>query len=316
MARYTLKRVLIMIPTLIIVSWVIFLVVTAMPGDPAITVLGAEMEGDLEAVRERMGLTGSILQRLWRWFSQVIQGNLGDSYFMGGTVWQAISSRISCTVELTVFALIIAVLIGIPAGILASLKPNSVADTSIVSVSLLAQCTPEFFLGLIFMMLFAVHHRIFPTGGYQPLSKGFGVWIRYMILPAMSYGLSTSAYFARLMRSSMLEVSNQDFITTATAKGQKKRIIILKHALRNALLPVVTGIGMTFARMLGGVFITESLFRMPGIGQLIINSIHKRDFPVVCGALLLISAAILIINLLVDILYAFIDPRVRYGVKK
>lgn len=304
-----------MIPTLILVACIIFLVVNAMPGDPALTVLGAEMEGDYELVKERMGLNGTIWERLWRWLSGVLQGDLGESYFLGTSVWDAIKTRIPVTVSLATAALVVAVIIGIPLGIIASLKPNSALDTAISSVSLLGLCTPEFFGGLIFILLFAIQIRAFPSGGYKPLSDGAGQWAKYIFLPAFTYGFKQAAYFARLMRSSMLEVLNQDFITTATAKGQKKTVVIMKHALRNALLPIVTGVGMTYTMMLGGAFITESLFRLPGTGLLIINSIAKRDFPVVCGTLLLISAAILIINLLVDILYAFIDPRVRFGKK-
>lgn len=315
MTRYIIKRLLIMIPTLLIVACIIFLVVNAMPGDPALTVLGAEMEGNYELVKERMGLNGTIWERQWRWLSDILQGNLGDSYFLGSTVWDAIKERIPVTVSLATASLLVAVIIGIPLGIIASLKPNSVLDTAISSVSLLGLCTPEFFGGLIFILLFAIKMRVFPSGGYKPIENGFGQWSKYIFLPAFTYGFHQAAYFARLMRSSMLEVLNQDFITTATAKGQQKYVIIMKHALRNALLPIVTGIGMVYAMMLGGAFITESLFRLPGTGLLIINSIAKRDFPVVCGTLLLISAAILIINLLVDILYAFIDPRVRFGKK-
>lgn len=315
MTRYIIKRLLIMIPTLILVACIIFLVVNAMPGDPALTVLGAEMEGDYELVKERMGLNGTIWERLWRWLSGVLQGDLGESYFLGTSVWDAIKTRIPVTVSLATAALVVAVIIGIPLGIIASLKPNSALDTAISSVSLLGLCTPEFFGGLTFILLFAIQIRAFPSGGYKPLSGGAGQWAKYIFLPAFTYGFNQAAYFARLMRSSMLEVLNQDFITTATAKGQKKTVVIMKHALRNALLPIVTGVGMTYTMMLGGAFITESLFRLPGTGLLIINSIAKRDFPVVCGTLLLISAAILIINLLVDILYAFIDPRVRFGKK-
>ena len=302
-------------PTLILVACIIFLVVNAMPGDPALTVLGAEMEGDYELVKERMGLNGTIWERLWRWLSGVLQGDLGESYFLGTSVWDAIKTRIPVTVSLATAALVVAVIIGIPLGIIASLKPNSALDTAISSVSLLGLCTPEFFGGLTFILLFAIQIRALPSGGYKPLSGGAGQWAKYIFLPAFTYGFKQAAYFARLMRSSMLEVLNQDFITTATAKGQKKTVVIMKHALRNALLPIVTGVGMTYTMMLGGAFITESLFRLPGTGLLIINSIAKRDFPVVCGTLLLISAAILIINLLVDILYAFIDPRVRFGKK-
>lgn len=315
MTRYIIKRLLIMIPTLLIVACIIFLVVNAMPGDPALTVLGAEMEGDYEMVRERMGLNGTIWERMWRWLSGVLQGNLGDSYFLGSTVWEAIKARIPVTVSLATAALVVAVVIGIPLGIIASLRPNSLLDTAISSVSLVGLCTPEFFGGLIFILLFSIKWKVFPSGGYKPIPEGFGQWAKYIFLPAFTYGFHQAAYFARLMRSSMLEVLNQDFIMTATAKGQRKYIVIMKHALRNALLPIVTGVGMVYTMMLGGAFITESLFRLPGTGLLIINSIAKRDFPVVCGALLLISAAILIINLLVDILYAFIDPRVRFGKK-
>lgn len=304
-----------MIPTLLIVACIIFLVVNAMPGDPALTVLGAEMEGDYEMVKERMGLNGTIWERMWRWLSGVLRGDLGESYFLGSTVWDAIKTRIPTTVSLATAALIVAVIIGIPLGIIASLKPNSALDTAISSVSLLGLCTPEFFGGLIFILLFAIQIRAFPSGGYKPVTDGVGQWAKYLFLPAFTYGFKQAAYFARLMRSSMLEVLNQDFITTATAKGQKKSVVIIKHALRNALLPIVTGVGMTYTMMLGGAFITESLFRLPGTGLLIINSIAKRDFPVVCGTLLLISVAILVINLLVDILYAFIDPRVRFGKK-
>ncbi|NLZ66532.1 MAG: ABC transporter permease [Clostridiaceae bacterium] len=315
MTRYIIKRLLIMIPTLLIVACVIFLVVNSMPGDPALTVIGPEFEGDYEMVRERMGLNGTIWERLWKWLSGVLRGDLGNSYFLGDTVWGAIKQRLPVTLSLATTALIFAVTIGVPLGIIASLKPNSALDTTISGVSLLGMCTPEFFGGLIFMLLLSIKWKVFPSGGYRPISEGFGEWAKYIILPAFTYGMSQAAYFARLIRSNMLEVMNQDFITTAVAKGQRSFVVVMKHALRNALLPVVTGIGMVYTIMLGGAFITESLFRLPGTGLLIINSIAKRDFPVVCGILLLISAAILIINLAVDILYAFIDPRVRFGKK-
>ena len=216
-----------MIPTLILVACIIFLVVNAMPGDPALTVLGAEMEGDYELVKERMGLNGTIWERLWRWLSGVLQGDLGESYFLGTSVWDAIKTRIPVTVSLATAALVVAVIIGIPLGIIASLKPNSALDTAISSVSLLGLCTPEFFGGLTFILLFAIQIRAFPSGGYKPLSGGAGQWAKYIFLPAFTYGFKQAAYFARLMRSSMLEVLNQDFITTATAKGQKKTVYLL-----------------------------------------------------------------------------------------
>lgn len=316
MLRYVLNRIAIMIPTLILVAVVIFVVVNSIPGDPATTLLGTERTGDPAIIRARLGLDKPFLTRMTLWLGGLVKGDLGNSFFQGGTVWQAIKARVPVTLSLASMALLIAVIIGVPIGVLASLKPNSLLDTSIVSVSLVGVCTPEFFLGLLLMLLFSLKLRLFPTGGYTTIAKG-GIlgWARSLFLPAFAYGFSQSAYFARLMRSSMLEVLNQDFIVTAEAKGQKPSVIVLKHALRNALLPLITGIGMVYTMLLGGAFITESLFRLPGMGQLIILSITKRDYPVVQGTLILLSVVILLVNLAIDLLYVFVDPRVRYGQK-
>lgn len=315
MTHYIVKRLCILIPTVFIVAILIFLIVNSIPGDPAVTVLGAEKVADINVIRERMGLNRSLTERLLSWLSGILNGDLGDSFFLGQPVWDAIRSRIPVTVSLATVALLIAVLIGVPLGIIASLKPNSSLDILTTCVSLLGVCTPEFFLGLIMMLVFSLTLKWFPTGGYVNLSEGFLQWLKRIILPAAAFGFGQAAYFARLMRSSMLEVLNQDYIVTARAKGQKESIVVLKHACRNALLPIVTAIGMVYTMLLGGAFITETLFRLPGTGMLIITSITKRDYPVIQGTLLLLSCIILLINLFIDILYAFIDPRVRYGKK-
>lgn len=305
-----------MIPTFLAVAILIFCVVNIIPGDPAAIVKGNDSLADIETIRARMGLDLSFGVRLWDWFTKMLQGDLGDSYFLGRTVLEAVKERIPVTLSLATAALLVAVVVGIPLGILASLKPNSFLDTSIMGVSLLGVSTPEFFLGLILMFIFAITLRLVPSSGYTPITESFSGWARHMMLPAFAFGLGQSAYIARLMRSSMLEVLNQDYILTARAKGQSEFLVVVKHALRNAFLPILTAIGMIYALLLGGAFITESLFRIPGAGNLIISSIRKFDFPVVQGALLFVAAAILIVNLVVDILYAFVDPRVQFGAKK
>ena len=301
-----------MIPTVFTVAVLVFTIVNLIPGDPASIAMGMDNVGNLEEVRARMGLDRGFFERLIDWIIKALQGNLGDSYFLGRSVIDAIKPRIPVTLSLATSALFVAVVVGIPLGILSSLKPNSFLDTGIMGVSLLGISVPEFYLGLILMFVFVLNLRWLPSGGYVPMKEGFLTWLRYMTLPSLAFGLGQSAYIARLMRSSMLEVLNQDYIITARAKGQVEWLIVIKHAFRNALLPIVTAVGMVYALLLGGAFITESLFRIPGAGSLIISSIQRRDYPVVQGALLFVSVAILTVNLIVDILYAFIDPRISF----
>ncbi len=315
MLRYILKRILVLIPTFIMLAILIFCVVNIIPGDPATMAMGTDSLGDIELIRQRMGLDRSFGERLVSWLAGICRGDLGDTYFLGISVIDAIKTRIPVTLSLATMSLLVAVVVGIPLGIFAALKPNSAVDTGIMGFSLLGVSMPEFFLGLLLMFVFAQGLEWVPSGGYTPLTEDVGEWFRHIIMPSLAFGLGQSAYIARLMRSSMLEVLNQDYITTARAKGQTEAKIITRHAIRNAFLPILTAIGMVYALLLGGAFITESLFRIPGAGSLIISSIEKRDYPIVQGALLFVAAAILIVNLIVDILYAVVDPRVRYGKK-
>ncbi|MDD3996921.1 MAG: ABC transporter permease [Sphaerochaetaceae bacterium] len=315
MLQYIIKRILILIPTWIVLGIIIFLLINVIPGDPIAIMLGTESVENVELIRQRMGLDKSIWERLGLWVLGLVKGDLGESYFLGRSVGQAIIERIPVTISLAFLGMLFSVIIGVPLGIFASLKPNSLRDTSIMGFSLVGISIPEFFLGLILIYIFALGLNIFPTGGYVTLSRGILGWLGSLFLPALSIGIIWSAYIARLMRSSMLEVLNQEYIITARAKGQSEYNVVIKHALRNGILPIVTAIGMIFALLLSGAFITEYLFRLPGAGSLIISSIKKRDYPVVQGGLLFFASAILIVNLIVDILYAFIDPRIKYGKK-
>lgn len=318
MLRYIIKRVLILIPTVFVLAILAFLIINLIPGDPIAIIMGTEnVASDIDAIRAQMGLDKSVPERLGIWLLNLLRGDFGDTYFQGRTVLQAIGDRFPVTLSLAVLSLFFAVLFGIPLGIWASMKPNSLQDTGIMTFSLLGVSIPEFFLGVILIYVFALGLGWLPTGGYVSIAAG-GVWnwLRSLILPAVSLGLIQAAYFARLMRSSMLEVLNQEYVTTARSKGQREFVVVMKHSFRNAVLPTVTAVGMVFALLLSGAFITEYLFRLPGAGSLIIASIKKRDYPVVQGALVIFSSMTLIVNLIVDILYAFIDPRVRYGHKE
>jgi len=315
MINYIIKRIIILIPTWIALGIIIFLIINLVPGDPIASLLGTESAENVEVLRERLGLNKPIGTRLLDWINGLLRGDLGESFFLGRSVSEAIIERIPVTISLAFIGMLFSLIIGIPLGIAAALKPNSLLDTSIMGFSLIGISIPEFFLGLILIYAFSLGLRFFPTGGYASLSQGFLKWAESIFLPSISIGLIWSAYIARLMRSSMLEVLNQEYIVTARAKGQSEFKIIIKHALPNAILPIVTAAGMIFALLLNGAFITEYLFRLPGAGSLIITAIRKRDYPVVQGGLLFFASSILIMNFVVDILYSFIDPRIRYGKK-
>lgn len=313
MLSYILKRLSTLIPTWIAVAFVAFLIINMAPGDPAAILAGTDAADSMEAIRAQLGLDKPAVERFFIWFGNVLRGDFGDSYFMGQSVKDAIVQRLPVTLSLALVSLIMAAAIGVPLGLIASLKPNSVRDTSIMGISLIGLSTPEFFLGFILIYLFALKFPIFEVGGYVPLSESFFEWIRHLILPSFSLGFIWASFIARVTRSSMLEALNQDYVMTARAKGQSEYVVITKHAFRNAVLPLITALGMVFALLLTGAFITEVLFRIPGAGSLIVNAIKRRDYPVVQGALLVFSTAVLLVNLLVDILYSVVDPRVKYG---
>ncbi|MBO0991943.1 ABC transporter permease [Bacillus sp. SD088] len=312
MVGYIVKRILSLIPVLFIVSIAIFLIVHLTPGDPASVILGMEAtEEQIEELNEQMGFNLPIYNQYFTWIKGIFQGDLGRSYFMDEPVTQAIFSHLAPTLSLAILAEIVALILAIPIGIYAAYRRGSLADHSLMVVSLLGMAVPSFLLSLLLMLFVGVKLNWLPIAGYQPLSLGICEHFRYLILPAISLGAIQAALVARMTRSSMLEVLNMNYIKTARSKGAKERKVIVKHALRNAFLPILTVIGQSFGTLVTGAVVVETIFNIPGLGQLIINSIERRDFAVIQGVVLFVTFIYVMINLIVDLLYGIIDPRVR-----
>jgi peptide/nickel transport system permease protein len=312
MKGYLLKRVFALFPVLFVVSVVIFLVIHITPGDPASVMLGeSATEQDIRELRQQMGLDLPLHQQYLNWIAKVFQGDLGNSFFMRQSVTQAIVSHLGPTISLAILAQIVALAIAIPLGITAALRRGTIMDQTVMGISLLGMAVPSFLLALFLILLVGVKLQWLPVAGYKPLSEGLWVHLKHLILPAISLGTIQAALITRMTRSSMLEVLNTNYIKTARSKGVKERHVVYKHALRNAFLPILTVIGQTFGGLVTGAVVTETIFNIPGIGQLIINSVERRDYAVIQGVVLFVTCAYVLINLIVDMLYGVVDPRVR-----
>jgi len=311
--NYIIKRILSLIPVLFIVSVAIFLLIHLTPGDPASVILGIDASPEqIAELQEQLGLNLPIYEQYLQWISGVLfHGDFGMSYFMRVPVTEAIFSHLTPTLSLAILAQIVTIVIAIPLGIAAANRRGTLADQSIMGVSLLGMSIPSFLLGLFLIILFGVKLGWLPTSGYQSLDKGLWTHLKYLIMPAISLGAIQAALVARMTRTSMLEVLGSDFIKTARAKGVKNRVIVFKHALRNAFLRILTVIGQTFGVFVAGAVVTETIFNIPGIGQLIINSVERRDYTVIQGVVLFVTLSYVFINLIIDLLYGLIDPRVR-----
>lgn len=316
MKVYILKRILSLIPILFIVSIIVFLIIYLTPGDPAAAMLGdtATLK-QVEELRNELGLNVPIYQHYFNWIIGIFQGDLGTSYFMKQSVTMAILTHLGPTVTLAIMAQIMAIVIGIPFGIIAANRKESLTDQSLMGLSLLGISVPSFLLALILILLFGVQLQWLPVAGYKPLSEGLWIHLKYLIMPVIALGGIQVALIARMTRNSMLEVLNTDYIKTARSKGIKERNVVYRHALRNAFLPILTVIGQSFAVLVAGSVVVETVFNIPGIGQLIINSIERRDYAVIQGIVLLVAFVYVFINLIVDLLYGVIDPRVRFNQK-
>ncbi len=314
MLAYTIRRLLLLIPVMLLVATGVFLLLRLTPGDPAGVILGpdATEERRLE-LRTELGLDEPILVQYGVWLGNVLRGDLDQSLFLDQPVTEALLERAQPTLLLTVLALLVSMVLGIPTGIIAARARGSWLDLGSMGVAMVGIAMPTFWLGLNLIFVFAVLLRWLPVAGYQPLSEGVWESLRYMILPAVTLGVAQGALLARMTRSMMLEVLNQDYVRTARAKGINERGVIVRHALRNALLPLMTVIGLSFAALMSGAVVTEQIFNIPGIGRLLIQAIGRRDFPLVQGAVLVIAALYVLINLMVDLLYAVIDPRIRHA---
>lgn len=312
MLKYTLKRIGAMIPVMFIISVVVFLIIYLTPGDPASSMLGMEASADqIERLNESLGLNEPLPQRYLEWMGGVLTGDLGDSYFMHQPVTQAIAEHFGPTLSLAILAQLIALLIALPCGIFAALKRGSRTDAILRVVALLGVAIPGFLMALMLMWLFAVSLRVLPVAGYAPLSKGWLVHLRYLALPAISLGCVQAALLMRMTRASVIEAMQLDCVKTARAKGVSEVRVVLAHALRNAALPILTSVGYSFGALITGAVVTEAIFNIPGLGQLVTSSIERRDYPVIQGVLLVIALLNSVINLLVDLAYGAFDPRAR-----
>jgi peptide/nickel transport system permease protein len=313
---YLLKRILSLIPVLLVVSVMVFMIIHLTPGDPAGVILGPEStEEDRAQLREQLGLNLPLYQQYFSWMFGLVQGDLGTSLFMKEPVLHAILDHLGPTLSLAILSQITAIIMAIPLGIMAANRRGTVADQSFMGLSLLGISIPNFLLGLFLIIIFAVNLQWLPVAGYMPLSAGFWNHFKFLIMPAIALGTAQAALISRMTRSSMLETLSLNFIKTARSKGLREQVVIYKHTLRNAFIPILTVIGQTFGTLVAGAVVTESVFNIPGIGQLIINSVERRDYAVIQGTVLFITVSYVFINLIVDLLYGIIDPRVRLNQK-
>lgn len=302
-----------MLPVMAVVVTIVFLLIHLIPGDPASAMLGPDATpAQIEATRRQLGLDRPLYEQLLRFYGRVLQGDLGRSYFLDRPVTQVLRERTEPTALLTLSSLLVAIAIGVPSGIVAGAKVGSLWDRTLMLGALLGVCIPGFWLSLNFIYLFAVRLGWLPAAGYASVFVDPAAALRFMVLPAVSLGFNQSALIARIARSCMLEVLQQDYIRTARAKGLRESAVVYGHAFRNALVPVVTVIGITMAILIGGAVVTEIVFNIPGLGRLVISAILRRDYPVVQGVVLVTAAAYVLINLVVDMIYVLIDPRIRY----
>lgn len=313
MLTYIARRLLTAIPVLLLVSLIAFLIMRLVPGDAASVLAGPSATPDeIETLRMALGLDRPAHVQLATWYWRLLNGDLGDSFTLGRSVWQAIAERAPVTLSLSLYALVLTVVAGILLGIVAAARQNTWIDGTAMAVALVGVSLPNFWLGLMFIFIFAVLLGWFPSGGYIPLAEDPTGWFISLTLPAVSLAVMQIGLLARMTRSSMLEVLRQDYIRTARAKGLSEAAVFGKHALKNALIPIITLIGIMFSLMLAGAVVIETVYSLPGIGRMVISAIQRRDLPVIQGGLVLVGTIFVLINLVVDVLYAYIDPRVQY----
>ena len=314
MVTYLVRRVLAMLPTLLIVMIVSFFLIHFIPGDPASVMLGPHATADqIEKLQHAMGLDQSIGMQFVKYVSQIFQGDFGQSLLFHKPVTELLLERAETSVMLALLSMIVVFCVGIPSGIVAAIKRNTWIDQVLLTIALLGASIPSFWLGLVLILAFAVRLHWLPSSGYPPIfATGDLANLRYLILPAITLGFSNSALLARLTRSSMLDVLQEDYVNTARAKGVTNYRVILQHALRNASIPIVTVLSFTFAGLLSGTVVTESVFALAGIGRLVVESVLGRDYPTIQAIMLVVAFIYLFVNFVTDVIYAFLDPRIQY----
>lgn len=313
MMSYIFNRILSLLPTLFVPMLFVFILLHLAPGDPASVMLGSDATGEqVEELREKMGLNDPLLVQLFAFTKQLATLDLGDSIFLKEPVITLIYEHMGTTIMLTIYALTIAIVVGMLSGIVSAVYRNKPIDQIAMTGAMIGVSMPEFWFGLMLILVFAVNLQWFPVTGYVPLSEGFFACIRSLTLPAVSLGFVQAAFIARITRTSMLDVIHEDFVRTAKAKGLPDRVIVFKHILRNAFIPILTVIGISVAVLMGGAIAIETVFSLPGIGRMMINAVSRRDYPLIQGIVLFISVVFILINLIVDIIYTWVDPRIKY----
>ncbi len=313
MSRYVIRRILGMIAVMFTVVTIVFVIVRVAPGDPAAVMLGPDATpADIAALRARLGLDQPLALQYVYFLGQLARGDLGQSIFLNMPVLSALAERTEPTFFLTLFSILIASAIALPVGILSAYKRGSLFDQAATTLAMFAASVPSFWLGLILIQIFAVRLGWFPVSGYGGPDAPFMVRLSHLVLPATALGIVSSALITRFTRASMLDVLNDDYVRTARSKGMGEFRVVMKHAFKNALIPVLTVIGLTAALLVSGAVVTETVFSLPGVGNLVVSAVLRRDYPVIQGALLVIAALYVLINFLIDMLYLIVDPRVRY----
>ena len=314
MTNYILKRILALIPIIFIVGIFVFFIIHLIPGNPAAMMLGPEAtQEEIDAFSRTMGLDRPIPIQFVEWISNVVKGDFGMSlFFQGQKVTKVVFEHFKVTLTLTVLGVVLAIIFGIITGVIAAINHNNLLDRIIMVITSAGVSIPNFWLGLMLVLFFSIRLSILPPAGFKPLNAGLGESLRYLILPAITLAFGQTSLIARMTRSNMLEVLRSDYIRTAKAKGLSELMVNYKHALKNVLIPVITIIGLSFANLMGGAVVTEQIFNIPGVGRLLIKSVFTRDYPVIEGIVLYIAAMWVIINLITDVLYVIIDPRIEY----
>ncbi len=313
MKTYVARRLLALIPVILVVATVAFVLIHLAPGDPASIIAGPDASpDDIARIQRQLGLDAPFHVQLFRWYGRLARGDLGQSIFLRRPVLEAIVDRAEPTILLTLYATLIAVTLGVPAGVVAARHHDGTADQALMAGALIGISIPNFLLGLLLILVFSVRLGWFPVAGYVPLENGWLGTLRSLTLPAFALGVVQSALIARIARSAMLDVLREQFITAGRARGLSERAVVYKHALKNAMIPTITVIGISLAILISGSVIVEQVFNIPGLGRLIISAVLRRDYPVIQGVVLCIAGIYMLVNLAVDLSYVVFDPRIRY----
>jgi len=313
MGYYILRRLLASIPVVILVGVMTFSILHIAPGDPAVLMAGEEATpADVEAMRVALGFDKPFIVQFGKWSGRLLRGDLGTSIFSQHTIVSLMKPRIEPTLSLAIIAISLSIIIGVPMGVLAAWNQGSFVDRGVMVFAVLGFSIPVFWLGFLFIWAFAVKIHLFPAVGFVSITDGVFPFLRSITLPALANAIPYSALVARMTRSTMVEVMQEDYIRTARAKGLTEAVINVRHGLRNAAIPIVTVVGLVFAGLVGGAVVTETVFAIPGLGRLLVDGVVRRDYPIVQAMLMVVAVSYVFVNLAVDITYAFLDPRIRY----